>query len=125
MKRYTIAGIVLLVIGAVLVLTFLPNSSILPFFTGPGCSEADVLVYDGDYNTITGEITLFAKNNGKTNLQLEPFITSSTGTVTKSDKLLYLSIGKEGVFTIENIDSEPKEVTLRDKKCAVADLWKF
>jgi len=126
MKRLSVlAGVIVLLVFFSALLILSPEMVLLPFFVGvSGCDDAEVVIYNGDYNPVSKEVSLLIKNPGKTNLQLEPFITLGTS-VSKHSKMIYLSAGGEGIFTLGDVDMEPDEVTVRDKECGNADLWKF
>jgi hypothetical protein len=125
MKKVSLAGAVIFLIAALAFLSLFAPGTIFPRFgEAAGCGEAAVVIYNGDYNSVTGEVSLLIRNQGRRHLQLETFITRPDGTVTKHQKRIYLSAGGEGTFTLENVDQAPAEVTVRDMECGTADLWK-
>lgn len=102
----------------------LAPGTLTPFFTGPsGCEGAFVVIYQGSYNSQTREAVLNIRNQGSVPLQLESFI-QNYGGLTKHPKIIYLSIGGEGDFVLENV-THPSEITVRDIECMNSDLWKF
>ncbi len=99
--------------------------TILPLFGGaPTCEDASVTIYNGDFDSVTGEASLDVRNMGRRALSLEVFVTRG-GEVEKHPMVIYLSGGGKGIFTLEDMGPEPEEITLRDSACGVSDLWKF
>lgn len=114
-------------IFAVVVIAAVPYT-ILPLFSQQPvtCKDAEVVIYNGDYNEVSQEVTLDIRNQGKKSLELEVFVTASDGKVSKyPDKRIFLSPEGKGIFTLSDVTLKPQEVTVRDIGCNIADLWKF
>lgn len=125
MKRLSLLGVAVFVIVILIAVSVVFPGIITPRFAGFGsCENAGLVIYNGDYNSLKNEVTLDVRNQGQKTLSLEAFITTQ-GKTTKHSKVIYLSPGGKGTFTLEDVTEKPQEVTLRDRDCGVADLWKF
>lgn len=108
-----------------LALAVVPAMLLPLFVAAPTCADARVTIYEGSYLPGNQKVSLLIKNEGRTDLSLQAFITAPGGAATRHQKEIFVSTGGQGTFTLEGVGSRPREVTVRDQGCGVADLWKF
>ena len=81
------------------------------------CLDASVIIQGATYSSADNRLSLYVDNSGESKLTFSTLIEYQNGTITKDPVEYEVEPGDLATFTLNNVWSSVKEVTIKSKEC--------
>jgi FlaG/FlaF family flagellin (archaellin) len=81
------------------------------------CSDAGVIIQGARYESGTEELFLYVKNRGNMDLAFDVIFTKDDSVITQDPGTYDTAAGQLNTFTVTNVTSNLKEVTIQSQEC--------